>query len=114
LGAPSAHPFGWNAPGGSTPGRRTHTQGQALAYGAAWIIPSLCVERASVAERWRTTATITVVISPELLEVLACPKCKQKVELSEDGSVLTCEVDRLRYPIVDGIPVMLIEEAQSF
>jgi uncharacterized protein YbaR (Trm112 family) len=59
-------------------------------------------------------ATITVVISPELLDVLACPKCKQKVELSEDGRVLTCAVDRLRYPIVDGIPVMLIEEAESF
>ena len=53
-------------------------------------------------------------ISPELLEVLACPKCKQKVELDEEASVLVCEVDRLRYPIVDGIPVMLIEEAQTF
>jgi uncharacterized protein YbaR (Trm112 family) len=54
------------------------------------------------------------VISPELLEVLACPKCKQKIELSEDGSALICQADRLRYPIVDGIPVMLIDEAESF
>jgi uncharacterized protein YbaR (Trm112 family) len=54
------------------------------------------------------------VISPELLEVLACPKCKQKIELTEDGTALVCQVDRLRYPIVDGIPVMLIEEAQKF
>jgi uncharacterized protein YbaR (Trm112 family) len=54
------------------------------------------------------------VISPELLEVLACPKCKQKVELDEKGSALVCQTDRLRYPIVDGIPVMLIDEAQSF
>lgn len=53
-------------------------------------------------------------ISPELLEVLACPKCKQKIELSEDGQALVCQSDRLRYPIVDGIPVMLIEEAESF
>ena len=53
-------------------------------------------------------------ISAELLEVLACPKCKQKVELSEDGQALLCQTDRLRYPIVDGIPVMLIEEATSF
>lgn len=53
-------------------------------------------------------------ISPELLEVLACPKCKQKVELNEDGSALVCQSDRLRYPIVDGIPVMLVEEAESF
>jgi uncharacterized protein len=54
------------------------------------------------------------VISRELLEVLACPKCKQKIELSEDGQALLCRSDRLRYPIVDGIPVMLIEEAESF
>jgi uncharacterized protein len=54
------------------------------------------------------------VISPELLEVLACPKCKQKVELNEDGNALVCQADRLRYPIVDGIPVMLIDEAESF
>jgi uncharacterized protein YbaR (Trm112 family) len=52
-------------------------------------------------------------ISADLLEVLACPKCKRKVELSEDGSALTCETDRLSYPIVDGIPVMLIEEAKA-
>lgn len=53
-------------------------------------------------------------ISADLLEVLACPKCKGKVELSEDGGALVCENDRLRYPVVDGIPVMLIEEAESF
>lgn len=53
-------------------------------------------------------------IPQELLDVLACPKCKQKVELSEDGRYLVCAADRLRYPIVDDIPVMLIEEADSF
>ncbi|MBO0685659.1 MAG: Trm112 family protein [Candidatus Dormibacteraeota bacterium] len=53
-------------------------------------------------------------ISQELLEVLACPKCKQKVELDEEARVLICQNCRLRYPIVDDIPVMLIEEAQSF
>lgn len=46
--------------------------------------------------------------------MLACPKCKQKVELSPDGGALICEADRLRYPIVDDIPVMLIEEAEAF
>ena len=53
-------------------------------------------------------------ISKELLEVLACPKCKQPVRLTEDGAWLLCEADRLRYPIVDGIPVMLVEEAESY
>jgi uncharacterized protein YbaR (Trm112 family) len=52
------------------------------------------------------------VISQELLEVLACPKCHGKVELAADGGSLTCPACRLRYPIVDGIPVMLVEEAQ--
>jgi uncharacterized protein YbaR (Trm112 family) len=59
-------------------------------------------------------ARIALVISPELLEVLACPKCKQKLDLDEEGSALVCQTDRLRYPIVDGIPVMLIDEATSF
>jgi len=53
------------------------------------------------------------VISSELLEVLACPKCKQRVELTEDGTALICQTDGLRYPIVDGIPVMLVEEAEA-
>ena len=53
-------------------------------------------------------------ISKELLEVLACPKCKQRLRLSDDGKWLICETDRLRYPIVDGIPVMLVEEAESY
>ena len=57
-------------------------------------------------------ASIALVISSELLEVLACPKCKQRVELTEDGTALVCSADQLRYPIVDGIPVMLIEEAK--
>ena len=55
-----------------------------------------------------------VAISKELLEVLACPKCKGKVELVKDGSALECQACRLRYAINDGIPVMLIDEAESF
>jgi uncharacterized protein YbaR (Trm112 family) len=54
------------------------------------------------------------VISEQLLEVLACPKCKQKIQLTEDGEALVCQACRLRYRIEDGIPVMLIDEAESF
>jgi len=51
------------------------------------------------------------VISQELLQILACPKCHTKVELKEpDG--LRCPQCKVVYPIVDGIPVMLIEEAK--
>jgi uncharacterized protein YbaR (Trm112 family) len=51
------------------------------------------------------------VISPELLEILACPKCHTKVEMKEPDK-LRCPSCRVLYPIVDGIPVMLIEEAK--
>ena len=52
-------------------------------------------------------------ISPELLEILRCPKCKSKVEVKDDQSGLKCtgEECALVYPIRDEIPVMLVEEA---
>jgi len=50
-------------------------------------------------------------ISQELLEILACPACKAKVELKLDGHVLKCVECKRVYPIRDDIPVMLIEEA---
>lgn len=50
-------------------------------------------------------------INKELLDILACPKCKGEVELKEDKIV--CKACGLRYPVRDGIPVMLIEEAEK-
>ena len=52
-------------------------------------------------------------ISPELLEILRCPKCKSEVRLKDDGSAIKCtNTDcSLVYPIRDDIPVMLIDEA---
>ncbi len=50
-------------------------------------------------------------ISKELLDVLACPQCKGPVELRGDS--LECDACRLRYRIDDGIPVMLIDEAEK-
>ena len=53
-------------------------------------------------------------ISPELLEILRCPKCKSKVKPKPDESALVCtNVEcRLAYPIREDIPVMLVEEAK--
>jgi uncharacterized protein YbaR (Trm112 family) len=53
-------------------------------------------------------------ISPELLEILRCPKCRSKVELKADGSGLKCiNPDcALVYPVRDDIPVMLVDEAK--
>ena len=50
-------------------------------------------------------------IDPELLEILACPACKTEVTL--EGERLVCAACGRRYPIRDGIPVMLIEEAEQ-
>ncbi|MEW6067834.1 MAG: Trm112 family protein [Nitrospirota bacterium] len=50
-------------------------------------------------------------INKELLEILACPKCKGDVRLTEKEDGLICEKCNLLYPIRDGIPVMLIDEA---
>lgn len=50
-------------------------------------------------------------LDERLLEILACPKCKGDITVSQDGSGLICENCRLVYPIKDDIPIMLIDEA---
>jgi len=49
-------------------------------------------------------------IDAELLQILACPACKAPVVLEVDRIV--CTSCGRRYPIKDGIPVMLVEEAE--
>ncbi|MBU2590802.1 MAG: Trm112 family protein [Nitrospinota bacterium] len=50
-------------------------------------------------------------IDKKLLDILACPKCKGEITLTEKGDGLICEECRLKYEIRDDIPVMLIDEA---
>jgi uncharacterized protein YbaR (Trm112 family) len=50
-------------------------------------------------------------LSKELLEILACPKCKGEIFLKEKGDGLVCRACRLVYPIKEDIPIMLIDEA---
>lgn len=50
-------------------------------------------------------------VDSKLLEILACPACKTEVRPTPDGQGLVCGTCRRRYPIVDDIPVMLIDEA---
>ncbi|WP_084156133.1 Trm112 family protein [Desulforegula conservatrix] len=51
-------------------------------------------------------------IKKELLEILACPKCKGDVILNEKGDGLICNACRLVYEIRNDIPIMLIDEAK--
>jgi uncharacterized protein YbaR (Trm112 family) len=50
-------------------------------------------------------------IDQKLLDILACPLCKTPVKQERDR--LVCTQCGRRYPVRDGIPVMLIEEAES-
>lgn len=49
----------------------------------------------------------------KLLDILACPLCKGPLQYARSQQVLVCRADRLAYPIRDGIPVMLEEEARQ-
>lgn len=51
-------------------------------------------------------------ISKDLLEILACPKCKGDLVMTDTEDGLVCEACKLKYPIKDDIPVMLIDEAE--
>ena len=51
-------------------------------------------------------------VAAELLEILVCPKCKGPLDYRREQSKLACQKCRLGYPVKDGIPIMLIGEAQ--
>jgi len=53
-------------------------------------------------------------LSKELLEILACPKCKGDIFLNRAGDGLICKACRVVYPIREDIPVMLIDEALPY
>jgi uncharacterized protein len=48
-----------------------------------------------------------------LLDILACPICKGKLEYRKANQELVCKFDRLAFPVRDGIPVMLEDEARQ-
>jgi uncharacterized protein YbaR (Trm112 family) len=52
-------------------------------------------------------------ISQELLDILACPKCKGDIYLNSAEDGLICDHCKLMYEIRDDIPIMLIDEAKS-
>lgn len=50
-------------------------------------------------------------LSPQLLAILVCPKCKGALEYREAESSLVCHRCALRYPVREDIPIMLVDEA---
>jgi uncharacterized protein YbaR (Trm112 family) len=48
-----------------------------------------------------------------LLDVLACPLCKGPLKFQRAAEVLVCRADRLAFPIRDGVPMMLEEDARQ-
>ena len=52
-------------------------------------------------------------VDPRLLEILVCPLCKGPLVHRKQAQELVCKADRLGFPIRDGIPVMLEEEARK-
>lgn len=52
-------------------------------------------------------------VDEKLLSIMACPKCKGDIEMTDDGGFVFCSPCSLKYRIEEGIPVMLIDEADS-
>jgi len=50
-------------------------------------------------------------IAPDLLAILACPRCKGALRAADSGNRLVCARCRVAFPVVDDIPVMILEEA---
>lgn len=52
-------------------------------------------------------------VAPELLNILRCSRCKNQLRVSDgERPTLDCAACGLRYPVRDGIPIMLIEQAE--
>ncbi len=76
---------------------------QDLLEAVYWILVQEGVKRRNV-----------MAIKKELLDILACPKCKGDLVLTKKGDGLICKSCKLVYPIKDDIPVMLIDEALPY
>jgi len=62
----------------------------------------------------RLTVENRMTLSPDLLSILVCPQCKGDLEYNPEAQTLTCQPCRLRFRVVDDIPLMLVEKAEKF
>src|SRR5213595_2113608 len=98
--------------------------GAAAAVGGAWAVKRLLGSDDAATDHYadgngmaaptETPAPPREGLDPVLLEILACPDDKQPVIYQKEGDAerLTCTKCGKRYPVRDGIPVMLIDEAE--
>lgn len=56
---------------------------------------------------------MSAAVDRKLLDVLVCPICKSPLVYRPDQQELICKADRMAFPVRDGIPVMLEEEARQ-
>ena len=54
-----------------------------------------------------------MVLPPELLDIIVCPRCKGALRLEQQDPALVCATCRLKFPVRDDIPVMLVDEAET-
>lgn len=52
-------------------------------------------------------------MDPKLLDILACPLCKSPLKHDQENNELICKADGLAFPVRDGIPVMLENQART-
>jgi len=52
-------------------------------------------------------------VDKKLLDILACPICKSTLIYKQEAEELLCKADRLAFPVRDGIPVMLADQARE-
>jgi hypothetical protein len=50
-------------------------------------------------------------IPPDLLEILVCPACRESLAVRANGTALQCRVCSRTYPVRDGIPILLVDQA---
>jgi uncharacterized protein len=55
---------------------------------------------------------ILITMDKKLLEIIACPICKGKLDYKKQQQELICKFDKIAFPIKDGVPIMLEEQAR--
>jgi uncharacterized protein YbaR (Trm112 family) len=87
-----------------------------MIYKSVFFVGALRVFAPMSGYRFRMLSEIKenpMAIRKELLEILACPKCKGNIYLDDSQNGLICDHCKLLYEIKDDIPIMLIDEAKS-